>query len=88
VFMLLAALAAMTDPVAAAQPAKEDDPIICTQDPVGSEVGTHLRSKKVCLRKSNRDFIESQQRAKIQQINNNGNDRMRTIPPPPRQGPR
>ena len=83
--LLLAALAAMSDPATAAQPPVADsDPIICTRDPVGSEVGTHLRSKKVCLRKSNRELIESQQRAKVQQINNNGNDRSRFIPPPPR----
>lgn len=81
--MLLAALAAMPDPTPAAQPpASDPDPIICTRDPVGSEVGTHLRSKKVCLRKSNREFIEQQQRAKVQQINNNGNDRSRFIPQP------
>ena len=79
--MLLAALAAMSDPALAAT---EDDPIICTRDPIGSEVGTHLRSKEVCLRKSDRDFVEREQRAKILQINNNGNDRMRTIPPPAR----
>jgi len=85
VLMLLAALAAMSDPAAAAQtPTTDPDPIICTREPIGSEVGTHLRSKKVCLRKSNREFIESQQRAKVQQINNNGNDRSRYIPPPPR----
>ena len=83
--LLLAALAAMSDPATAAQPSvAESDPIICTRDPVGSEVGTHLRSKKVCLRKSNRELMESQQRAKVQQINNNGNDRSRFIPPPPR----
>jgi hypothetical protein len=55
VLILLAALAAMSDPAPAAQTAKDDDPIICTRDPIGSEVGTHLRSKEVCLRKSDRD---------------------------------
>ena len=82
--ILLAALAAMSGPAPTAQTAKEDDPIICTRDPIGSEVGTHLRSKEVCLRKSDRDFVESEQRATVRQINNNGNDRMRYIPPPPR----
>jgi hypothetical protein len=71
----------MSDPAPAAQTAKDDDPIICTRDPIGSEVGTHLRSKEVCLRKSDRDYVESEQRAKVRQINNNGNDRMRYIPP-------
>ena len=82
--ILLAALATMSDPAPAARTAKEDDPIICTKDPIGSEVGTHLRSKEVCMRKSDRDFVETEQRAKVRQINNNGNDRMRYIPPPPR----
>jgi hypothetical protein len=80
--MLLASLALVSDPVATTQAPTVDDPIICTRDPVGSEVGTHLRSKKVCMKKSDRDYIEAEQRAKIQQINNNGNDRMRYIPPP------
>jgi hypothetical protein len=63
------------------------NPVICTQDPIGSEVGTHLRSKKVCMTKSDRDFIEEEQRAKVMHINNNGNDRLRDIPPPPRRAP-
>ena len=25
------------------------DPMICTQGSIGSEVGTHLKSKKVCM---------------------------------------
>ncbi len=66
--MLLACAGRDVGPSALA--AKEDDPIICTRDPIGSEVGTHLRSKEVCLRKSDRDFVEREQRAKILQINN------------------
>ena len=75
--------------VAAAQPTAnppisntQDDPIICTKSPVGSEVGTHMRSKKVCMKKSDRDFIEHETRSTLRSINNNGNDRIRFIPTP------
>jgi hypothetical protein len=80
--VLLTALAAGTQ-APATQPAPNDnDPIICTRENVGSEVGTHMRPKKVCMHKSDRDFIESQAKATLRSINNNGNDRLRAIPAP------
>ena len=88
--IIVAALAMTADPPAAAgqapapvtAPSKDDDPIICTRDPVGSEVGTHMRSKKICMKRSDRQFIEENARTTIRNINNNGNDRMRYIPAP------
>ena len=65
------------------QPSQKDDPIVCTRVKVGDEVGTHLvTKKKVCMHKSDRDFIEKQQAATVKDIINDGNDRMRFIPQP------
>ena len=76
--ILVTALAAAAQ-ASAAQPAqKDDDPIICTRDNVGSEVGTRLRPKKVCMRKSDRDFIDKQEKDSIQHLVNDGNARMAT----------
>jgi hypothetical protein len=80
--VLLTALAAAAQVPAATTPAKDNDPIICTRDNVGSEVGTHMRPKKVCMKKSDRDFIEQQAKRTINSINGNGNDRERYIPTP------
>jgi hypothetical protein len=80
--ILLTALAA-TAQAPAAQPApKDNDPIICTRDAAGSEVGTHMRPKKVCMRRSDRDFIENQARSTVRGINNNGNERLQYVPQP------
>ena len=79
--VLLSALAAAAQVPGASAPAA-DDPIICTRDNVGSEVGTHMRPKKVCMKKSEREFIEQQAKRTMNSINNNGNDRERYIPTP------
>jgi hypothetical protein len=84
--VFLTVLAAVTD-VPAATPPVDNDPIICTRSAVGSEVGTHMQPKKICMRKSDRDYIEREQRETIAGINNRGDDRMRFIPPPPRAAP-
>ena len=63
---------------ASAVPAKQgDDPVICTRQHVGEEVGTRMQAKKVCMRKSDRDFIENSQKATIQNYINDGDGRMR-----------
>lgn len=62
-------------------PAVKDDPIVCTRVNVGDEVGTHmLTKKKVCMKKSERDFIDQHEKQSVQQLINDGNDRMRFIP--------
>jgi hypothetical protein len=79
--ILLSALAvASADPIATVK--DKDDPIICTKAPVGSEVGTHLQSKKICMRKSDRDYIDREQRDTLRDIQNRGDSRMQAIPPP------
>jgi hypothetical protein len=72
--VLLSALAAAAQ-TPAATPAASTDPIICTRDNVGSEVGTHMLPKKVCMKKSERDFMEQQAKRTINSVNNNGNNR-------------
>ena len=80
--VLLSALAAAAQVPAATSPANADDPIICTRENVGSEVGTHMRPKKICMKKSEREFIEQQAKRTLQSINNNGNDRQAHIATP------
>jgi len=69
---------------AAVQPAqKDDDPIICTKQNVGDEVGTRMRTKKkVCMHKSDRDFIAKQEKESVDHLVNDGDARMRFIPKP------
>jgi hypothetical protein len=78
--ILLAALALAPDPPSAAQPAKDDDPIICTREHVGDEVGTRLQRSKTCMRKSDRAYIDQQNKQTIQKYTNDGDGRMRFIP--------
>ena len=57
--MLLMLLAA----AATAQPAppatdQDKDPVVCQRQNVGLEVGTHMRPKKVCMKKSEWDLVE------------------------------
>jgi hypothetical protein len=80
--ILVSALAAAAQAPAATPAARDDDPIICTRDNVGSEVGTHMRAKKVCMKKSEREFMEQQAKRTMQSINNNGNDRQAYVPTP------
>lgn len=85
--ILLAFVVAESAAVAAPAPASPDDPIICKRVNVGDEVGTHMvTKKKVCMRKSERDFIDQHEKQSVQQLINDGNDRMRFIPTarPPR----
>jgi len=83
--VLLATLAAAAAQPATAEPARTDDPVICTKQNVGDEVGTRMRTKKkVCMRKSDRDFIDKQNKQAVGQIINDGNDRSRFIPLNPR----
>jgi hypothetical protein len=55
--ILLAALGAAAQPATAAPPPKADDPIICKRD-ASSEVGTHMRPKPVCMKKSEWQLVE------------------------------
>jgi hypothetical protein len=65
--------AAAQAPAASPPPPQDNDPIICTSRGV-SEVGTHMRPKKVCMRKSDWDYVEKQTRTQLQSINQRGNN--------------
>ena len=73
-FLAIAVAAAAQSP--AAQPSATDDPIICTRQNVGDEVGTRLQRKKICMRKSDRDYIKQQEKQAVQQLVNDGDARM------------
>lgn len=55
--LLAFAAAAQAQPTTVtAPPAPKVDPIVCHRE--DSEVGTHMRPKPVCMKKSDWDFIE------------------------------
>jgi hypothetical protein len=73
-FMILSALAAMSgSPQATTDKAVESDPVLCTRSRAVSVVGTHVRPKKVCMRKSDQEFEEKNAQRELQQINTRGN---------------
>ena len=81
----IAALFAAADQAPAAQPPADDDPIICTKVNVGDEVGTHMRAKKkVCMRKSDRAYIDQQEKQAVLHLINDGDARMLAPSGPPR----
>lgn len=55
-----------------ADSASKDDPLICRRDQ--AEVGTHMRPKKVCLKKSDWDTVEKHTRNALQAINQRGSN--------------
>ena len=81
--VLLNALAAATQAPAVPPPAT-DDPIICTRQNIGDEVGTRLQRKKVCMRKSDRDYINQKEKQAMQHMINDGYSRMAAPSGPPR----
>ena len=70
--LLLVLAAAAAEP--AATPAKDIDPIVCARQSVGSEVGTHMRPKKVCMKKSEWNLVEQHTKETLQSINGRGNN--------------
>ncbi len=76
--VLVTALAAAASQVSTDQPAQQDDdPIVCTKVNVGDEVGTRMRTKKkVCMRKSDRAYVDQQEKQAVQQLVNDGDARM------------
>lgn len=55
--IIVAALAAAAQAVSATPPAKNDDPVVCKREE-SSEVGTHMRPKPVCMKKSEWTIVE------------------------------
>jgi len=81
-FVLLIAMAAAAETPETQPTQNADDPIICTRENAGSEVGTHMRPKKVCMKKSDREFLEKQAQRTVQNINNRGDNRQSFVPTP------
>ena len=72
--MLLLTLLALGAADPAPPAAKDKDPVICTRQNVGEEVGTHMRPKKVCMKKSEWDLVEAHTKETLQSINGRGNN--------------
>ena len=70
--ILLSALLAVT-PVATAFEPTKDDPVVC-KGRSESVVGTRIKPKKTCMKKSDWDYIEKRTRQELQQINQRGNN--------------
>lgn len=71
-FVALLAMAAATQAPPVAK--TDSDPVVCTRQNVGSEVGTHMRPKKVCLKKSEWEVVERHTKETLQSINDRGNN--------------
>ena len=66
-----ALIAAAPTPVTAE--AANDDPIVC-KGRSESVVGTRIKPKKTCMKKSEWDYIEQRTKQELQQINQRGNN--------------
>lgn len=62
--LLIAAVAAVA-PQSPPQQAADPDPVVCKRDRT-SEVGTHMRAGKVCMKKSEWDFVERNTQRELQ----------------------
>jgi hypothetical protein len=70
--ILSAFLTASAQSAVASQP-PNDDPVVC-KGRSESVVGTRIKPKKTCLKKSEWDYIERHTREELQQINQRGNN--------------
>ena len=68
-------LAATAPAVSASEPIKvaEADPIVC-RGRSESIVGTRIKPKKICMKKSDWDYQEKHTQRELQQINQRGNN--------------
>lgn len=71
--ILSAFLAATAQSAVASQPAVEADPVVC-KGRSESVVGTRIKPKKTCMKKSDWDYIEKRTKQELQQINQRGNN--------------
>ena len=62
----LGALAAAAQ-VPPAKPATDSDPIVCKRDKE-SDVGTHMRPQKICMKKSDWDLTEKNTQNELQTL--------------------
>jgi hypothetical protein len=68
---LLIVLAAAAQAAPPPPSVKNDDPVICVREQ--SEVGTHMRPKKTCMKKSDWDYVQAHTKETLQSINDRGN---------------
>jgi hypothetical protein len=59
----------LTQVAAQQQPPKEADPLVCTRARGNHTVGTRLRTKRVCLRKSEWDYVDQNSQRELKQLN-------------------
>ena len=64
--ILLAALAAAAQPQTA-QPAPVSDPVVCKR-PKTSDVGSHMRAEKVCMKRSDWELAEKNLQNELQTL--------------------
>ena len=72
---LAIAAQAASAPAQAQAPANpaNTDPVICKTDPI-AEVGTHMKPKPTCMKKSEWDYVEGNTKQKLQLINSRGSN--------------
>ena len=70
---IIALMAAAQAAPATAAAAPENDPVIC-KGRSESVVGTRLKPKKTCMKKSDWAYIEKRTQEELQQINQRGNN--------------
>jgi hypothetical protein len=71
--IMLSALIAASQAATAAAPPKIDDPVVC-KGRSESVVGTRIKPKKTCMKKSDWDYVERRTREELSQINQRGNN--------------
>ena len=71
--LILSAFLAGTTQAAASQPPAQPDPIVC-KGRSESVVGTRIKPKKTCMKKSDWDYVETRTKQELQQINQRGNN--------------
>jgi hypothetical protein len=69
--ILLAALATAADTPPPAQGVKDADPIVCKR-PHTSDVGTHMRPKPVCMKKSDWEYTEKNTQNELDRLRDRG----------------
>lgn len=80
--ILLTALAAAAQ-APATPPAADPDPVVCKRSKT-SEVGTHMRSQKVCMKKSDWELSEKNTRQELQTLSDRAALNPGAQPPGPR----
>jgi hypothetical protein len=73
------ALAIQGQAPAATQSAAEDDPVICKRE--NAEVGTHMRPKAKCMKKSDWNLVEKQAQRELNRFHERNLDPGYSPPP-------